>query len=53
MSKLLGGMISEYIHNQDHAIPCHAISKEVFEEVIFSSNVIKTLESSRDGAYKK
>jgi hypothetical protein len=25
----------------------------VFEEVIFSSNIIKTLESTRDGAWKK
>jgi hypothetical protein len=28
-------------------------SKEVFEEVIFSSNIIKTPKSSRDGAEKK
>jgi hypothetical protein len=27
--------------------------KKVFEEVIFSSNIIKTTESSRDRAYKK
>jgi hypothetical protein len=42
-----------YIHNHDHVIPCHAIWKEVFEEVIFSSNIIKTLKSSRDGAERK
>jgi hypothetical protein len=30
-----------------------AIWKEVFEEVIFSSNIIKTRKSSRDGAKKE
>jgi hypothetical protein len=34
-------------------IPCQAIWIEVFEEVIFSSNIIKTPKSLRDGAYKK
>jgi hypothetical protein len=45
--------LPEYIHNHDHAIPCHAIWKELFEEVIFSSNVIKNPKSSRDRALKK
>jgi hypothetical protein len=42
-----------YIHSNDHAITCQAIEKEVFKEVIFSSNIIKTSQSSRDGAYIK
>jgi hypothetical protein len=29
------------------------VTEEVFEEVIFSSNIIKTPKSSRDGAKKK
>jgi hypothetical protein len=41
------------MHSHDHAIACHTIWKEVFEEVIFSSNIIKTPESSRDRAFKK
>jgi oligoribonuclease NrnB/cAMP/cGMP phosphodiesterase (DHH superfamily) len=32
----------QYIHRHDDGIPCQFISKEVFEEVTFSSNIIKT-----------
>jgi hypothetical protein len=52
-------MVQPYWHAELHSGICihrqyiEAIWKEVFEEVIFSSNIIKTPKSSRDGARKK
>jgi hypothetical protein len=41
--------------SHDHAIPCQAIRKEAFEEVNFSSNIIKHPPSPQDTKhiYKK